>query len=88
MHDKESVIGIIRLHYGLRHASTSTFKAELGVRRSLVRIVMAEFDRLRGGSEWIDLEFVERERTPEQIVEVGSQVHLAGLSLLNTKQYL
>ena len=88
MHDKESVIGIIRLHYGLRYAATSMFKAELGVRRSLVRMVMAEFDRLRGGSEWIDLEFVERERTPEQIVEVGIQVHLAGLSLLNTKQYL
>jgi len=51
-------------------------------------MAMAEFDRLSGGSEWIDLEFVERERTPEQIVEVGIQLHLAGLSLSNTKQYL
>lgn len=51
-------------------------------------MVMAEFDRLGGGTEWIDLEFVERERTPEQIVEVGIQLHLAGLSLSNTKQYL
>ena len=49
---------------------------------------MTEFNRLSGGSEWIDLEFVERERTPEQIVEVGIQLHLAGLSLSNTKQYL
>ena len=49
---------------------------------------MAEFDRLSGGTDWIDLEFVERERTPEQIVEVGIQLHLAGLSLSNTKQYL
>ncbi|MXR40775.1 IS6 family transposase [Halobaculum sp. WSA2] len=49
---------------------------------------MAEFDRLIRGIDWIDLEFVERERTPEQIVEVGIQLHLAGLSLSNTKQYL
>ena len=47
---------------------------------------MPESDRLSSGSEWMDLEFVER--TPEQIVEVGIQLHLAGLSLLNTKQYL
>ena len=49
---------------------------------------MTEFNRLSGGSEWIDLEFMERERTPEQIVEVGIQLHLAGLSLSNTKQHL
>jgi putative transposase len=49
---------------------------------------MTEFDRLSGGIEWIDLEFVERERTPEQIIEIGIQLHLAGLSLSNTKQYL
>jgi len=49
---------------------------------------MPEFDRLGGDSEWIDLEFVERERTPEQVIEVGIQLHLAGLSLSNTKQYL
>jgi len=51
-------------------------------------MVMAEFDRLSGYIDWIDLEFVERERTPEQIIEVGIQLHLAGLSLSNTKQYL
>jgi len=49
---------------------------------------MPELNRLSGGSEWIDLAFVERERTPEQIIEVGIQLHLAGLSLSNTKQYL
>lgn len=31
---------------------------------------------------------MERERTLERIVEVGIQLHLAGLSLSNTKQYL
>ena len=49
---------------------------------------MSEIDRLSGSTDWIDLEFVERERTPEQIIEVGIQLHLAGLSLSNTKQYL
>jgi putative transposase len=49
---------------------------------------MPESGRLNGDSDWIDLEFMERERTPEEIVEVGIQLHLAGLSLSNTKQYL
>jgi len=49
---------------------------------------MPEFDRLNGSTDWIDLGFVERERTPEQIIELGIQLHLAGLSLSNTKQYL
>jgi transposase-like protein len=49
---------------------------------------MPEFDRLNGDSGWIDLEFLEGERTPEEIVKVGIQLHLAGLSLSNTKQHL
>ena len=49
---------------------------------------MPEIDRLTRNSDWIDLDFVERERTPEEIVEVGIQLHLAGLSLSNTKQHL
>ena len=49
---------------------------------------MAEFDRLSGDFGWIDLDFVERERTPRQAIEVGIQLHLAGLSLSNTKQRL
>ena len=49
---------------------------------------MHEIDRLNGSTDWIDLDFVQRERTPERIVEVGIQLHLAGLSLSNTKQYL
>ena len=49
---------------------------------------MPEIDRLSGSTDWIDLEFVQRERTPERIIEVGIQLHLAGLSLSNTKQYL
>jgi len=49
---------------------------------------MSENDRITGVSDWIDLDFVERERPPEQIVEVGIQLHLAELLLLNTKQYV
>jgi putative transposase len=49
---------------------------------------MSETERLSGCSDWIDLGFVERERTPRQIIEVGIQLHIAGLSLSNTKQYL
>jgi len=49
---------------------------------------MPEFERLSGSSEWIDLGFVERKRTLKPIIEVGIQLHLAGLSLSNTKQYL
>lgn len=46
---------------------------------------MTEFDPLGGESEWIDLEFVERDRTFRSAIEVGIQFHLAGLSLSNTK---
>jgi len=46
---------------------------------------MPEIDRLNEPTGWIDLEFIERERTPEQIVEVGIQLYLAGFSLPNTK---
>ena len=49
---------------------------------------MPEYDRLIESSDWIDLDFVERERTPEPIIEMGIQLHLAGLSLSNTKQRL
>jgi len=49
---------------------------------------MSETNRLTGSTEWIDLEFVERERTPQEIIKTGIQLHLAGLSLSNTKQYL
>jgi len=49
---------------------------------------MPETNRLNGNTDWIDLSFVERERTPRQLIEVGIQLHLAGLSLSNTKQQL
>jgi len=45
---------------------------------------MAEITRLSGSSEWIDLDFVERKRTPERAMKLGIQMHVAGLSLSNT----
>jgi hypothetical protein len=45
---------------------------------------MPEFDRFTESTEWIDLEFVERERTPRELIEKGIRYHLAGLSLLDT----
>jgi len=45
---------------------------------------MPEITRLSGSSDWIELDFVERERTPEPAMKLGIQMHLAGLSLSNT----
>ena len=49
---------------------------------------MAEIARLIGHREWIDLDFVERERTPEPAMALGIQSHVAGLSLSNTVELL
>jgi hypothetical protein len=49
---------------------------------------MPKTSRLDGSSDWIDLGFIARERTPRQIVEVGIQLHIANISLSNTKQFL
>ena len=45
---------------------------------------MAEITRLSGRSDWIELDFVERERTPNELMKLGIRLHLAGLSLSNT----
>ena len=45
---------------------------------------MAKITRLSGRSDWIELDFVERERTPSELMQVGIRLHLAGLSLSNT----
>ena len=49
---------------------------------------MAEITRLSGHRDWIDLDFVERERTPESAMAQGIQSHVAGLSLSNTTDLL
>ena len=49
---------------------------------------MAEISRLSGYKDWIDVDFVERERTPESAMVVGIQSYVAGLSLSNTVELL
>ena len=43
---------------------------------------------LRGASGWIDLEFVQREWTPRELMALGIRLHLGGLSLSNTVREL
>ena len=45
---------------------------------------MAEITRLSGCSDWLELDFVDRERTPRELMKLGIRLHLAGLSLSNT----
>ena len=45
---------------------------------------MPEITRLSDGNDWIELDFVERQRTPEFAMRLGIQMHVAGLSLSNT----
>ncbi len=45
---------------------------------------MEKIVRLNGRSDWIELDFVERERTPRRLIKLGIRLHLAGLSLSNT----
>jgi len=49
---------------------------------------MPEISRLSGCTDWIDLDFVERQRTPERAMKLGIQLQLAGLSLSNTVSIL
>jgi len=49
---------------------------------------MPEIARLSGCTAWIDLDFVERQRTPERAMKLGIQLQLAGLSLSNTVSIL
>ncbi|SMP18527.1 hypothetical protein SAMN06265347_106173 [Halobellus salinus] len=45
---------------------------------------MPEIAHLTESTEWIDLDFVERERTPREVIGKSIRHHLAELSLLNT----
>ncbi|SFQ20912.1 DDE domain-containing protein [Halolamina pelagica] len=45
---------------------------------------MLETARLLGGSDCFELDFLEREATPESAMKLGIRLHLAGLSLSDT----
>ena len=49
---------------------------------------MPEISRLSGGSDAIELEFVEREATPTELMELAIHLHLGGLSLSKTVSVL
>ena len=49
-----------------------------------IQCSMPKTARLTECTEWIDLDFMERERTPRSVIEKGIRYHLAGLSLSNT----
>ncbi|WP_084510172.1 IS6 family transposase [Haloplanus natans] len=49
---------------------------------------MHEITRLSDGSDWIELEFVKRQLTPEFAIRLGIRMHVAGLSLSNTTSIL
>jgi hypothetical protein len=49
---------------------------------------MAEIERLSERTTWIDLSFVERDRTPRWAIEVGIRCHLAGMSLREVNKFL
>ena len=49
---------------------------------------MNEISRLSGGIDAIELDFVEREATPTEIMELAIHLHLGGLSLSNTVSVL
>ncbi len=49
---------------------------------------MPEIARPSGCTDWIDSDFVERQRTPERAMKLGIQLQLAGLSLSNTVSIL
>ena len=49
---------------------------------------MTEIDRLSERIAWIDLSFVERDRTPRWAIEVGIRCHLAGMSLREVSKHL
>ncbi|SFS91759.1 IS6 family transposase [Halostagnicola kamekurae] len=45
---------------------------------------MAKIARLSSCSDWIELDFVERERIPRRLMKLGIRLHLGGLSFSNT----
>ena len=49
---------------------------------------MLDYERFSDVIAWIDLSFVERNRTPEWAIQVGIRCHLAGMSLRDASKCL
>jgi transposase-like protein len=48
---------------------------------------MAEINRLNGDSDWIGVDFIQKEETPRQLMQYGIELHLASLSLAETTSF-
>jgi putative transposase len=57
---------------------------KIRLRRLISELPLPEIDRLSRSNDWIELEFVERERTPSEIIAKRIRHHMAALSLSNT----
>jgi putative transposase len=44
---------------------------------------MTEITRLSGCGDWLELDFVEREWTPSELMKLGIRYYVSGLSLSN-----
>lgn len=58
------------------------------MRRTSSGCLWQEFDLLRLCIKWIDLSFVEREPTPEWVIQLGIRCYLAGILLRDASQLL
>jgi len=54
------------------------------MRRSEFRLSRAKITHLSGCSDWLALDFVERKRTPSELMKLDIRLYLAELSLSNT----
>ncbi len=52
------------------------------------RVLMAEIERLNEEIAWIDLSFMERDRTPRWAIEERICCHLTGMSLREVSKFL
>jgi transposase-like protein len=58
------------------------------MRRSSFECPIPKIERLNDVIDWIDLSFVQRDRTPRWAIELRIQCHLTGMSLRNVSTFL
>ena len=72
----------------LKISASSTGRVKLEDEAFDFRVLMTEIERLSEGIAWIDLSFVERDRTPRWAIEEGIRCHLTGMSLREVSKFL
>jgi hypothetical protein len=53
-----------------------------------IRVTTLDLERLSESIAWIDLSFVERQRTPEWAIQIGIRCHLTSMSLRDASRVL